>query len=240
MRFATSSNPRGKQPTSLLDPAGTAREARDMQIKHLAPVVALVVLGMISALAETPNEKRAKLSDEDQAFLDKFSTAWGTSVARKMADDGIYLDPQKLAAAFQAVLDGKEPAMNEVEIDDTLQGMQDFIAGIQTKKIDAFKKAFADFKGGEKKTTESGIQYEVITETKGPKPTAADRVTVHYAGRLTDGTPFDASVDRGEPSTFGLTGVIKGWTEGLQLMSPGSRYRFTTVSYTHLTLPTRS
>ena len=75
-------------------------------------------------------------------------------------------------------------------------------------------------------TTESGLQYEVLSAGEGSKPTAQSTVTVHYEGKLLNGTKFDSSVDRGEPMTFGLNRVIKGWTEGVQLMSPGSKYRF--------------
>ena len=75
-------------------------------------------------------------------------------------------------------------------------------------------------------TTPSGLAYEVITEGEGQTPSATDKVTVHYAGWLTDGTPFDSSYSRGEPATFPLNGVISGWTEGVQLMKPGAVYRF--------------
>lgn len=74
--------------------------------------------------------------------------------------------------------------------------------------------------------TESGLQYEVIKMGKGPKPSATDRVRVHYHGTLIDGTVFDSSVERGEPITFGLNQVIAGWTEGVQLMPVGSKFRF--------------
>lgn len=74
-------------------------------------------------------------------------------------------------------------------------------------------------------TTASGLQYEVINEGAGQKPTVSNTVTVHYHGTLTDGTVFDSSVKRGEPATFGVTQVIKGWTEALQLMPVGAKYR---------------
>lgn len=76
-------------------------------------------------------------------------------------------------------------------------------------------------------TTASGLQYQVLRECDGVKPTAASSVTVHYRGTLVDGTEFDSSYSRGQPATFPLNGVIAGWTEGVQLMSVGSLYRFT-------------
>lgn len=79
-------------------------------------------------------------------------------------------------------------------------------------------------------TTESGLKYEVLTEGDGASPTAEDSVTVHYEGTLMDGTKFDSSYDRGETITFPLNGVIKGWTEGLQLMKEGAKYKFTIPS----------
>jgi FKBP-type peptidyl-prolyl cis-trans isomerase FkpA len=80
---------------------------------------------------------------------------------------------------------------------------------------------------GKVTTTASGLQYEVLTEGTGPKPSATDTVTVHYKGTLTDGKVFDSSYDRGQPATFPLNRVIKGWTEGLQLMGVGSKYKLT-------------
>lgn len=79
--------------------------------------------------------------------------------------------------------------------------------------------------------TDTGLEYEVLTDAEGPKPIAIDTVTVHYKGMLTNGHVFDSSYDRGAPATFPLNRVIKGWTEGLQLMSVGSKYRFTIPPY---------
>ena len=75
-------------------------------------------------------------------------------------------------------------------------------------------------------TLPSGLQYEILKEGDGPKPTPDDKVTVHYVGTLIDGTKFDSSHDRGQPASFKITGVIKGWTEGLQLMVTGEKRRF--------------
>ncbi|MFN8377721.1 MAG: FKBP-type peptidyl-prolyl cis-trans isomerase [Anaerolineae bacterium] len=75
-------------------------------------------------------------------------------------------------------------------------------------------------------TTASGLQYRVVTQGDGPQPTASDTVTVHYTGKLLDGTVFDSSVERGQPISFPLQGVIPGWTEGVQLMNVGSKYEF--------------
>jgi FKBP-type peptidyl-prolyl cis-trans isomerase FklB len=72
----------------------------------------------------------------------------------------------------------------------------------------------------------SGLQYEILVEGQGPRPVATNKVTCHYHGTLTDGTVFDSSVRRGQPATFPLNGVIKGWTEGVQLMPAGSKWRF--------------
>jgi FKBP-type peptidyl-prolyl cis-trans isomerase FklB len=97
-------------------------------------------------------------------------------------------------------------------------------------KLAANLKAGEDFLEENKKrdavhTTESGLQYEVLTEGSGPKPKATDKVKCHYHGTLIDGTIFDSSVQRGQPATFPLNMVIKGWTEALQLMPVGSKYR---------------
>jgi len=105
-----------------------------------------------------------------------------------------------------------------------------FTAGAHASDTTSAAAAAAKQKKTAMITTASGLKYEVLTEGSGPKPAATDSVTVHYKGTLTDGKVFDSSYDRGQPISFGLNQVIKGWTEGLQLMSVGSKYRLTIPS----------
>lgn len=113
----------------------------------------------------------------------------------------------------------------ELNYDEFKQGI-DFVMKASTEAKAAGEKFLAEnAKRPEVKTTESGLQYEVLESTLGQKPKATDTVRVHYEGTLIDGTVFDSSYKRGESITFGLNQVIKGWTEGLQLMSVGSKYK---------------
>ena len=146
-------------------------------------------------------------------------------------------DEVELAIVLQAVEDavaGKTLLLSEQEAQTVRQAfIQKLTAAQQAKQQEAAGKNKAEgeaFLAKNKskagvKTTASGLQYEVITEGKGPKPAATDQVKVHYVGTLLDGTKFDSSIDRGEPATFGLNGVIPGWTEALQLMPVGSKYK---------------
>ncbi len=109
--------------------------------------------------------------------------------------------------------------------------LADKLFKMKTEKADANLKAGQDFLAANKSKPgvvelPSGLQYEVIREGDGPKPTAYNTVTCHYHGTLIDGTMFDSSVKRGQPASFPLNMVIKGWTEGLQLMGVGSKWRF--------------
>ena len=121
-----------------------------------------------------------------------------------------------------------------MSMDQIRDTMMAFEKDMQQKQAEAGKKNEADsekFLADNKKkdgvkTTASGLQYKVIKEGNGPQPKSSDTVTVNYRGTLTDGTEFDSSYKRGQPATFPLAGVIKGWTEGLQLMKTGSKYQF--------------
>ncbi|MEI8280598.1 MAG: FKBP-type peptidyl-prolyl cis-trans isomerase [Bacteroidota bacterium] len=110
-------------------------------------------------------------------------------------------------------------------------GISDFLFNQKAEKAAANLKAGEDFLEANKQKAgiialPSGLQYEVMTEGTGAKPSARSKVTCHYHGTLIDGTMFDSSVKRGQPATFPLDGVIKGWTEGVQLMPLGSKWRF--------------
>lgn len=110
-------------------------------------------------------------------------------------------------------------------------GIVDRLSQIKNEKAAANLKAGEDFLAANKEkpgvvSLPSGLQYEIIQEGTGPKPTATSNVTCHYHGTLINGTVFDSSVQRGRPATFPLNRVIKGWTEGLQLMPTGSKWRF--------------
>ena len=130
--------------------------------------------------------------------------------------------------AVEQVLNGDKLEMTEVQA----QGLvQEFLREQQEAAGKAAREAGENFlaenaKREGVKVTETGLQYEVLTPALGIKPTPTDTVTCHYEGRLIDGTVFDSSYRRGEPASFPLQGVIRGWTEGLQLMSIGSKFRF--------------
>ncbi|MCC5847136.1 MAG: FKBP-type peptidyl-prolyl cis-trans isomerase [Verrucomicrobia bacterium] len=126
---------------------------------------------------------------------------------------------EEIAAAFQAFQALQQQAQSGAGNDNNAQAAQDNLEMGQ-----AFLKSNADKEAVT--TTDSGLQFEILESGVGDKPNATDEVTVHYTGRLLDGTVFDSSVQRGEPVNFPLDRVISGWTEGLQLMSPGAKYRF--------------
>ena len=143
------------------------------------------------------------------------------------------IEAQAVAKAFTDVFEGNDLDISEEE---SMTILQDFFRKIQEEKSAEANEAGAAYldENGAKEgitTTESGLQYEVLVSGDGAKPTTNDQVTVHYHGALIDGTVFDSSVDRGEPATFGVTQVIKGWTEALQLMSVGDKWKLTIPSH---------
>ncbi|MGM9842709.1 MAG: FKBP-type peptidyl-prolyl cis-trans isomerase [Muribaculaceae bacterium] len=175
------------------------------------------------------------MENKENKELDRLSYALGMSMGNNFKSSGIEkIDCQDFADGVAAVYDGATPKMS---YDEAKQVIQYFFTQLQEKqnaavaemaKVNAAAgKAFLEenAKRPEVKTLESGLQYEVITEGNGQKPAANDTVKVHYTGKLIDGTVFDSSVERGQAAVFGVTQVIPGWVEALQLMSVGSKWR---------------
>lgn len=167
--------------------------------------------------------------------LDRISYALGLSMGNNFRSSGIEkIDVEDFAAGVAAVFSGEKPRMTYDEAKDEIrtffQAMEERqrAAAEEMGKVNAEAgEAFLKDNGVREgvKTTASGLQYEVIEEGSGAQPDAGDQVTVHYTGRLIDGTVFDSSVERGEPATFGVTQVIPGWVEALQLMKEGAKWR---------------
>lgn len=160
--------------------------------------------------------------------MDKISYAIGLSMGQNLLGSGVTsLEYADLAAGIKDVLEKNQPQITYQEAQQVLgkffSELEAKIAGEAKSAGEAFLAENAKREGV--KVTESGLQYEVLEATIGQKPKATDKVRVHYEGTLIDGTVFDSSYKRGESITFGLNQVIKGWTEGLQLMSIGSKYK---------------
>ena len=160
--------------------------------------------------------------------MDKVSYAIGLSMGQNLMGSGVTsLEYADLAAGIKDVLEKNQPQISYQEAQQVLgkffSELEAQIAGEAKAAGEAFLAENAKREGV--KVTESGLQYEVLEATIGQKPKATDKVRVHYEGTLIDGTVFDSSYKRGESITFGLNQVIKGWTEGLQLMSLGSKYK---------------
>lgn len=167
--------------------------------------------------------------------LDRISYALGLSMGNNFRSSGIEkIDCQDFADGVKAVFEGTTPKMT---YDEAKEEIRKYFTAMEEKQKAAAAeqgKANAELgaaylaenaKRGEVKVTASGLQYEVLEEGTGATPTANDRVTVHYTGKLIDGTVFDSSVERGEPATFGVTQVIPGWVEALQMMKAGAKWR---------------
>ena len=161
--------------------------------------------------------------------MDKLSYAWGLAMGQQLQGRGVNdIDTESFADAVKAVFDRSEPKMPVEEahklINEYLQKLQGELEERAKEEGKKFLEANRQ-KDGVKETA-SGLQYVVEKEGEGAQPGSQDEVTVHYTGKLLDGTVFDSSVNRGEPATFPLNRVIPGWTEGVQLMKEGAKYTF--------------
>jgi FKBP-type peptidyl-prolyl cis-trans isomerase len=182
-------------------------------------------------------QEKGAAGDNDSGYaLDKdASYALGMNVGLSLKRDNLSPDLASFAQGIEDVLEGKKPRLAEEEAQAKLQ---EAFSAIMEKQREATEEQGKKLQQDEitflaensKKAgiiiTSSGLQYEVITEGAGAKPGPDDTVRVNYEGTFTDGTVFDSSYERGEPAEFPLSGVIPGWTEGIQLMSEGANYRF--------------
>lgn len=208
--------------------------------KYIVIAAAMVVMAGCSAGTQQAKDKKAELSLDSESA--KFSYVIGLDVGKYLKTIGSKLDLAAFDAAVTSVIRGEKPMLSSKEIAAAKQAVLKMQQGkmLAKQKELLAKQTKAGLKNkaeGEKflaenakkegvKTTASGLQYQVIKSGDGAKPKATDKVKVNYEGQLIDGTVFDSSYKRGKPVTFPLNQVIKGWTEGLQLMPVGSKYRF--------------
>lgn len=193
-------------------------------------VKGVMVFGMILMASSAIAAEKMELS----TAKDKVSYAIGMDMANSLKHNKIDVNPDILSKAIKDVLTGQKTVMSDDEAKTALMNLQKEMQDQQqlqmkaagennAKEGDAF---LAENKKKEGvKTTASGLQYQVMTEGKGKSPKETDMVTVQYKGSLLDGTEFDSSYMRGQPATFPVNGVIKGWTEALQLMKEGSTWK---------------
>lgn len=168
--------------------------------------------------------------------MDKNSYALGMSIAHNMLSSGIKeVNFEDFTAGIKAVLKGEEPAVSFQEagklldkyfadIEAEQEAEKEAMGAAMREEGEAFLKMNASAEGVV--TLPSGLQYKVLREGTGKKPSASSQVKCHYEGTLLNGVKFDSSYDRGEPAVFGLNQVIRGWTEGVQLMAEGAKYEF--------------
>ena len=160
--------------------------------------------------------------------MDKVSYALGLSIGNNFQNSGIKkLQVEDFVKGLEDVLGEKQPA---ISYEEAKQVINDYFMKLQQERLEINKQAGAEFleinrhKAGVVELP-SGLQYEILKQGTGAKPSASDKVKCHYHGTLINGTVFDSSVQRGEPATFGVSQVIPGWVEALQLMPVGSKWR---------------
>jgi FKBP-type peptidyl-prolyl cis-trans isomerase FklB len=165
---------------------------------------------------------------------DKFSYALGMNLGTSLKKQSVVVDPNILARGLKDALAGGKTALTEEQARATLMEVQTEMRKKQQEEMqaagEASKKEGTAFLAANKSkdgvvTLPSGLQYKILTQGTGPKPTSSDSVVCNYRGTLINGTEFDSSYKRGEPATFPVSGVIKGWTEALQLMPMGSKWQ---------------
>ena len=191
-------------------------------MKHIFNIAVILVVALCTGFSGCKAKEKS-----DGSFGKDPSYALGMNIGSSLKADGLYLDWDEFLKGIKNVLYDRETRFTMDEASDKFYAA--YSANNEKREAEN-RQAQADFleENGKKPgviTTGSGLQYEVITQGYGPQPSAQDVVRVHYKGMLINGTEFDSSYSRGQPIEFPLDGVIPGWTEGLQLMNTGSKYR---------------
>lgn len=191
----------------------------------------VIVVGALLLSAAVFAQKSKKQDELDLTNdVTKMSYAYGISLGEGFKMQGVSeIDQAAMSKGITDAMNNPGEAMMTVE--EAQQFLNEYIGKLMAAQAEKKKeegKKWLDENAKKKgvTVTASGLQYEVLKEGSGEKPTATSKVTVHYHGTLTDGRVFDSSVDRGKPASFGLNQVIPGWTEGVQLMPIGAKYRF--------------
>ena len=195
-----------------------------MKLKLLVPCALLLPLVACDKLNQTQSSSEISVSSDD----DKFSYGLGMVIGERVLKQYGEVNYEVLLAGMKAQHGDQETLLTLEEAGNAINARMEKMFAEQTeanrKRGEEYLKSNAENEGVQ--VTDSGLQYSVLTQGDGAKPSASDNVTVHYRGTLIDGTEFDSSYSRGEPTSFRLDQVIPGWTEGLQLMNVGSKYRF--------------
>lgn len=186
----------------------------------------LIVIAAIGLTAGCKtNEKVNASSDGLSNQTDSLSYALGVSIGESLKDQGVdELNYDMMAQGMEAQF-ADASIMTAEDADGFIRGVFNEMRLAKEEEAKAEGLAWLEENKGKEgvQTSDSGLQYKILQEGNGTSPTASDQVTVHYEGRLIDGTVFDSSYERGEPATFPLSGVIPGWTEGLQYLSEGGK-----------------
>ena len=191
-----------------------------------AALCATTVLLVACNQNQTNSEQPAEPAIETDQ--DRFSYGLGMMIGDRVLKEYSEVDYDLLIAGIKAQHQQQETLMTMAEADQALRAELEKVFEKRAEEAKARSAAYLENNAAQEgvQVTESGLQYSVITEGEGDRPAETDTVTVHYRGTLIDGTEFDSSYSRGEPTSFTLNQVIPGWTEGVQLMNVGSKYRF--------------
>jgi FKBP-type peptidyl-prolyl cis-trans isomerase len=206
-----------------------------MPVLHRSAFALAVAAALAVTACKKADEPTAVKAEDLKTDAQKFGYAIGVDLARSLKPVKDDVDIKALEAGLDTVFAGGEPVLDDATREQIKNSVAEKLQKKQVEERDSKAKAaqaegekfLADNKAKPNvKTTASGLQYEVLTEGTGPAPKATDTVTVHYKGTLINGETFDSSYDRGQPVSFPLQNVIPGWTEGLQLMKTGAKYKF--------------